>query len=97
MDDGLFELEQGKPELASAIRTKDVPSLRKAHLLFLARHWGYASDIWRPKPSLLGTSLLASAREWKEKYGSMMPPLEALPNFYHSRIPKDQISKRSER
>jgi len=50
------ELDAASPDpgssdarLARALRKKDVPSLRKAHLLALARRWGIASDIWLKK------------------------------------------------
>lgn len=41
-----FPLHQGLSQLASVLRTKGCSSLRKTHLLHLARSWGYASDLW---------------------------------------------------
>ena len=34
---------------AEALRRRLSAQLRKCDLLFLARHWGYRSDIWRPR------------------------------------------------
>ncbi len=36
----------GMPALAQALENKKTSALRKAHLLLMARHWGYRSDIW---------------------------------------------------
>ncbi len=33
--------------LPAVLRAKDCSALRKAHLLWLARTWGYKSDVWR--------------------------------------------------
>jgi hypothetical protein len=37
---------EGMPSLATALQTKKTSALRKAHLLLMARHWKYRSDIW---------------------------------------------------
>ena len=35
--------------MAQLLRTKDVPGLRKSHLLDMARYWEFGSDIWHKK------------------------------------------------
>lgn len=37
----------GGLRLAAAIRSRRVAELRKTHILFLCRTWGYKSDLWR--------------------------------------------------
>eukprot|EP00958_Prasinococcus_capsulatus_P013472 scaffold1388_cov390-Prasinococcus_capsulatus_cf.AAC.22 len=39
----------GMESFVTAVRNKDVPGLRKPHLLQLAREWHFMSDIWQPK------------------------------------------------
>lgn len=47
----------GLAHLAPAIREKQVPALRKGHLLFLANVWNFKSEIWRRKPQHLHAQL----------------------------------------
>lgn len=47
----------GLAHLAPAIRDKQVPALRKGHLLFLANVWNFKSEIWRRKPQHLHAQL----------------------------------------
>lgn len=42
----LFGTAQGMDALAFVLRNKGCSSLRKTHLMFLARTWGYQSELW---------------------------------------------------
>jgi len=39
----------GGSETAEALKRRESARLRKCDLLFLARHWRYRSDVWRPR------------------------------------------------
>jgi hypothetical protein len=43
--------EEGGRSLAAVLRQKACSALRKNHLLFLSRAWGYKSDVWRRRDS----------------------------------------------
>lgn len=42
-----LESEHSMPQLATALRRKHTPALRKPHMLRLAREWHYKCDIWQ--------------------------------------------------
>jgi hypothetical protein len=49
------------PELAVALRRRNLAALRKRHFFFLCRQWGLRSDVWRHVPRRAAPLVAAAA------------------------------------
>lgn len=63
-----------------------IAGLRKGHLLFLMRHWGFQSDLWRPKQS-----------SSKSRKGSQKSLSDAKSSDQHARTGEARPSKRGQK
>ena len=69
------QVEREDQGLASLLRRKAAPDLRKPRMLTLVRLWGYRSDLWQPR----GTSRREAREREKQRKARMNSPSDPQP------------------